>query len=156
MYMLVFRSIAIPSGDSRRTPEGERPRRRLTGRHVWPEPDRERVLQFSDRSGCPACRATASFSRLYGDALRLRRYDFAGVRRAHRTSGRTTATAKHSSCNCQASTWISGVRTVSDSALSSAYHYCTNSGIRADVRIPDGELVMATAAGPHQQSRATT
>lgn len=46
--------------------------------------------------------------------------------------------------------------TVSDSALSSAYHYCTNSGIRADVRIPDGELVMATAAGPHQQSRATT
>uniref|UniRef100_A0A0E0CQU7 Amino acid transporter transmembrane domain-containing protein n=2 Tax=Oryza meridionalis TaxID=40149 RepID=A0A0E0CQU7_9ORYZ len=106
MYMLVFRSIAIPSGDSRRTPEGERPRRRLTGRHVWPEPDRERVLQFSDRSGCPACRATASFSRLYGDALRLRRYDFAGVRRAHRTSGRTTATAKHSSCNCQASTYI--------------------------------------------------
>uniref|UniRef100_A0A0E0K4L5 Uncharacterized protein n=1 Tax=Oryza punctata TaxID=4537 RepID=A0A0E0K4L5_ORYPU len=64
-----------------------------------PEPDRERVVQFSDCSGSPA-----SFSRLYGTpsvsaTMPLRRTDAP-------TSGRATATAEHarfSSCNCQES-----------------------------------------------------
>nr|BAD13015.1 hypothetical protein [Oryza sativa Japonica Group] len=71
-------------GRTRHAPprESDRAAASPAARHVWPEPDRERVAQFSDCSGCPACRATASFSRLYGDALRLRRYDLLTLRGA--------------------------------------------------------------------------